>query len=198
MAEIDTNDSWTLFGLIVAFIDLAFAYFLLCLSTFAFFFSKFCNFFGLYLPCPCTGFFGYHNTSICLHKVLIEYPMKTISAVQMSVTTKSPFNLISLKRRQPGRYDTMSCRILEYDNEAGSGSLTIQKLQSSVDRERKYDVKGKKVVNQKQKSGTRRLRRSAIPNGKSNKRLFAAEASSSQFSGPLDPGSSIEAGFQGQ
>lgn len=89
-----TTRSWTFWGLVGAFIDLCLAYFLLCGSAFAFFASKFCDLFGLHLSCPCTGLFGYQNSNICLHRLLIDWPVRKIFSVQMLIKRKFPFDLI--------------------------------------------------------------------------------------------------------
>ncbi|KAK1558461.1 hypothetical protein Q3G72_002630 [Acer saccharum] len=145
--------TWTLCGLIGAFIDLVIAYFLLCGSAFAFFASKF----GIYLPCPCTGFLGYQNSYICWHKLLVDEPIRRISSVQMLIKSKFPFDLIWFKH-QPRN----SCNeVLELENnEASTSSFSSHYL--AADRESGFDTKGKKIVNQKQKYGIRRRKRSTL------------------------------------
>ncbi|KAK2649151.1 hypothetical protein Ddye_016640 [Dipteronia dyeriana] len=145
--------TWTLCGLIGAFIDLVIAYFLLCGSAFAFFASKF----GIYLPCPCTGLLGYQNSYICWHKLLVDEPIRMISSVQMLIKSKFPFDFIWFKH-QPRN----SCNgVLELENnEASSSSFSTHNL--AADREGGLDAKGKKIVNQKQKYGIRRRKRSTL------------------------------------
>ncbi|KAI9181446.1 hypothetical protein LWI28_015078 [Acer negundo] len=145
--------TWTLCGLIGAFIDLFIAYFLLCGSAFAFFASKF----GIYLPCPCTGLLGYQNSYICWHKLLVDKPIRKISSVQMLIKSKFPFDLIWFKH-QPRN----SCNeVLELENnEASTSSFSTHNL--AADRESGFDAKGKKIVNQKQKYGIRRRKRSTL------------------------------------
>ncbi|TXG63985.1 hypothetical protein EZV62_010979 [Acer yangbiense] len=143
--------TWTLCGLIGAFIDLVIAYFLLCGSAFAFFASKF----GIYLPCPCTGLLGYQNSYICWHKLLVDEPIRRISSVQMLIKSKFPFDLIWFKH-QPRN----SCNeVLELENNDTS-SFSTHNL--AADRESGFDAKGKKIVNQKQKYGIRRRKRSTL------------------------------------
>ncbi|KAL5794796.1 hypothetical protein ACOSP7_003390 [Xanthoceras sorbifolium] len=177
---------WTLCGLIGAFIDLVIAYFLLCGSAFAFFASKFCSFFGIHLPCPCTGLLGYQNSDICWHKLLIDEPIRKISSVQMLIKSKFPFDLIWFKQ-QPAYLDMMYrnyCNeLLELENEASSSSFSSPKSHNLADRETGYDAKGKKIVNQKQKYGIRRRKRSTLGYRKFQSPLVVAGGSNSPYSG---------------
>lgn len=183
-----TVRSWTIWGLIGAFVDLAVAYFLLCASAFVFFPYKFCNLLGLDLPCPCNGVFGYRNSYLCWHKLLIDLPGRNILYVQMMIKSKFPFDLIWFQY-QPCNSDRVlcSCRIcdhgvLELENEACSSSFWNPKFQNLVDRESGFDAKGKKIV--KQRYGTRRRRRSSLAYGKSSfMQSVVAGASSSTYKG---------------
>lgn len=183
-----TVRSWTICGLTGAFIDLAIAYFLLCASAFVYFPYKFCNLLGLYLPCPCNGVFGYWNSYLCWHKLLIDLPRRNILYVQMMIQSKFPFDLIWF-HHQPCNSDRVlcSCRIrdrgvLELENEECSSSFLSSKFQNLADRETGFDAKGKKVV--KQRYGTRRRRRSSLAYGKSSSmHSVVAGASSSTYNG---------------
>ncbi|KAJ0054605.1 hypothetical protein Pint_01552 [Pistacia integerrima] len=184
-----TTRSWTFWGLVGAFIDLGLAYFLLCGSAFAFFASKFCNLFGLDLLCPCTGFFGYQNSNICLHRLLIDWPVRKIFYVQMLIKSKFPFDLIWFED-QPCNLEMMWSTdrnydngVLELENEASSSSFSSPKLQNLVDRESGFDAKGKKIVNQRQKHGIRRRRRSSLGYGKSSARVVVAGSSDAPYNG---------------
>lgn len=168
--------SWTLCGLIAAFIDLFLAYFLLWGSVFAFFASKFCNFLGFFLPCPCTGFFGYQNSDICWHELLIDEPIKRISYVQMLIKTRFPFDLIWFKQQPEMVYRNCCNEVVELENEASSSSFM-------GDRESGYDAKGKKILNQKQRSGIRRRKRSSLGYRKLQSPLVVAGGSNSHCSG---------------
>lgn len=76
----------TFCGILVAFLELAFAYCLLCVSAFVFIASKFL----VYLPCPCSGLFGYKNNELCLQKFLFDWPFEIILRIQkMAITTRT-------------------------------------------------------------------------------------------------------------
>ncbi|GAB2295708.1 hypothetical protein Dimus_029862 [Dionaea muscipula] len=81
--------SWTLSGLLGAFIDLAITYLLLCLSTLAFFLSTFLAFFRINLPCTCTCTHPNPNSSS-----LVDCPVDRLSRVQLSIRTKFPFHSV--------------------------------------------------------------------------------------------------------
>ncbi|OMO95759.1 hypothetical protein COLO4_15685 [Corchorus olitorius] len=176
-----TVPSWTLIGLIQAFVDLAIAYFLLCGSTLGFFAWKFYHLFGFYyLPCPCAGFFGYQNSSLCWHKLLIEWPARKIYCVQNLALKRFPFNnLVCLNDHElNSNPKSITDRkfgngVVELEVEACSSSPSSIRLQTVVDKESGFDAKGKKVINQKHKSGIRRRRRAAFGYGKSSPVLFS-------------------------
>ncbi|XVF32196.1 hypothetical protein REPUB_Repub17cG0061200 [Reevesia pubescens] len=175
-----TVPSWTLIGLIRAFFELSLAYFLLCGSTLGFFAWKFYHVFGFYLPCPCSGFFGYRNSNLCWHKLLIQWPTKKICSVQRLALNRFPFNLLwfndqewnsNAKSITNGNFGN---GVIELEGEACSSSPSGLRLQTMVDKENGYDAKGKKVINnQKQKSGIRRRRRVAFGYGKSSPVLLS-------------------------
>lgn len=184
----NTVRSWTIWSLTGAFIDLAIAYFLLCASAFVFFPHKFCNLLGLYLPCPCNGVFGYRNTCLCWHKLLIDLPRRNILYVQTMIKSKFPFDLIWFHHQRCNSDRVLcSCRIcdhgvLELENEACSSSFSGPKFQNLADRESGFDARGKKVM--KQRYGTRRRRRSSLAYGKSSSmQPVVAGASSSTYNG---------------
>lgn len=212
--------SWTLADLIFAFRDLAIAYVLLCGSAYAFLLSKFLSAFGFYLPCPCTGLFGYQNNDLCLHKLLIDWPKSKIYYVQALVKSRFPFDLIWFadqssdlhvegvrdKKRENG--------VIELKGEGCSTSLSGPRFSSCVGGESGYDAKEKKVTNQKYKPGIRRRRRATTGYGRFLSALsanstrsigLAAPLSShdsggemgSQISGNLGPASGTEDGLLG-
>uniref|UniRef100_A0A1J3CXY6 GTD-binding domain-containing protein n=1 Tax=Noccaea caerulescens TaxID=107243 RepID=A0A1J3CXY6_NOCCA len=79
-------DRLTFCGILVAFLELAFAYCLLCVSAFVFIASKFL----VYLPCPCSGFFGYQNNELCIQKFIFDWPFEIILRIQkMAITTRT-------------------------------------------------------------------------------------------------------------
>ncbi|KAL1162936.1 hypothetical protein V6Z11_A07G234600 [Gossypium hirsutum] len=166
-----TIPSWTLIGLVRSFLDLTLAYFLLCGSTLGFFAWKFFHVFGIHLPCPCSGFFGYPNTNLCWHKLLIQWPRTMIYSVQHQALDRFPFNsvLFNDSNAKPISADgKFGIGIIELEGEACSTSLSGLRLQTIVDKDSGYDAKGKRTINQKSKSGTRRRRRAASGNGKSS------------------------------
>ncbi|KAL1200412.1 Myosin-binding protein 3 [Cardamine amara subsp. amara] len=71
----------TFCGILVAFMELAFAYCLLCVSAFVFITSKFLA----YLPCPCSVVFGYQN----IQKLLFDWPIRIILRIQKLATTRT-------------------------------------------------------------------------------------------------------------
>lgn len=160
--------SWTLGGLIGAFIDLILAYFLLCGSAIAFFASKFFRFFGLYLPCPCKGSFGYRNSNFCVHKILFEWPSRKICSIQVMAAKRFPFDLVRMKGHSCNVVEekTYDNRLVELEHEASCSSWSGPRLLSLVDKENGYDAKGKRIMNLKRRSGIRRRRRGNYDNGK--------------------------------
>lgn len=68
----------TFCGILVAFMELAFAYCLLCVSAFVFITSKFLA----YMPCPCSGVLGYQ-------KILFDWPIRIILRIQKLATTRT-------------------------------------------------------------------------------------------------------------
>lgn len=188
--------SWTFSGLVGAYLDLAIAYLLLCGSTFAFFASKFLSIFGLCLPCPCNGFFGNPNGDNCFHKFLVHYPSDHVSSVQLCVKSKFPFDSVwgndgstshpnwkLLKEINsddgdeappPELEGQASCSshwglmrspstVGEEDSISRNGSSRRLILTNTPG---KSDFTGKRVSNQRPKTGIRRRRRNAIDHGK--------------------------------
>ncbi|KAL9272734.1 Myosin-binding protein 3-like protein [Drosera capensis] len=89
--------SWSLCGLVGAFLDLAITYFLLCVSALAFFLSFFLAFFGLALPCTCKctsrSHLGPHRS--CLQqRLLVDCPNHRLSRVQSSIRNNFPFRSV--------------------------------------------------------------------------------------------------------
>ncbi|KAE8717559.1 Ankyrin repeat-containing protein, putative isoform 1 [Hibiscus syriacus] len=87
-------NSWTFIGLLGAFLNLFIAYILLCGSSVAYLASKILGFFGLSLPCPCNGIFGYPNENLCVQAMLVNHPLLKISSVQSSAMKRFPFESI--------------------------------------------------------------------------------------------------------
>ncbi|CAL0324416.1 unnamed protein product [Lupinus luteus] len=167
--------TWTLGSVIRAFIDLVLAYFLLCGSVIAFFASKLCIFFGLYLPCPCKGsFFGYRNSNFCMHKLLFEWPSRKICSIKVMAAERFPFDLGRMKGHSCNVCDKIvedktydSNRLVELEDEASCSSCSDPHLLSLVDKEKYgYDAKGKRVINLKRRPGIRRRRRGNYDFGK--------------------------------
>ncbi|XWS47238.1 hypothetical protein CRYUN_Cryun14cG0135400 [Craigia yunnanensis] len=174
-----TIPSWTLIGLIRTFLDLALAYFLLCGSTLGFFAWRFYQVFGLYLPCPCSGFFGYQNSKLCWHKLLVQWPTRKIYSVQKLALNRFPFNLVWFNDQEGNSNskfitdEKFGNEVIELEGEACSSSPSGLRLQTMVDKESGYDAKGKKIINQKHKSRIRLRRRSAFGYGKSSPVLLS-------------------------
>ncbi|KAK9281977.1 hypothetical protein L1049_004887 [Liquidambar formosana] len=177
-----TVHSWTLVGLIGAFINLALAYCLLCGSALAFFASKFFGFFGLSLPCSCNGLCGFLSSNVCLHRLLVDYPKQKISSVQLLAKSSLPFNFNSTWLRDQvwhlnvellrGRRSTDG--VLELEGEASFSSCSCPRSHNlfvgdAVPRsemlriqESGSGVKGKGVLNQRRRSGVWRRRRAGL------------------------------------
>ncbi|XP_010450300.1 PREDICTED: myosin-binding protein 2-like [Camelina sativa] len=74
----------TFYGILVGFMELAFAYCLLCVSAFVFITYMLL----LYLPCPCSGVLGYRNSDLCIQKLLFDWPFRIILRIQKLATTR--------------------------------------------------------------------------------------------------------------
>ncbi|KAF5741265.1 hypothetical protein HS088_TW10G00261 [Tripterygium wilfordii] len=179
---LDRIHSWTLGDLIVSFVELAVAYFLLCTLAFAFFASKFLNVLGIHLPCPCIGFLGYQNRDLCWHRLLIDWPRRTICSVQVLVNSRLPCNSVWVQDQACYR-DVGLLKDAKLDNpahefrsEACSTSFSGLRLQDLADKEIGHDAKGKRITNPKQRSGTRWRRRGVLGNGKFPSVLVADNA----------------------
>ncbi|GMI98653.1 hypothetical protein like AT4G13630 [Hibiscus trionum] len=166
--------SWTLTGLVRSFIDLTLAFFLLCGSTFGYFAWKFCVVFGIHLPCLCSGFFGYQNINLCWHKLLIQWPRTKIYSVQNLALNRFPFDSVSFNDRESNSNDVkFGIGVIGLEGGACSTSLSGLKLKTMVDEDGECDANRKRIVNQKQKSGTRRRKRTAFGNGKPTPELLS-------------------------
>ncbi|KAJ4955518.1 hypothetical protein NE237_012301 [Protea cynaroides] len=186
--------SWTFCGLVKAFLDLWLAYLMLCGSALAFFTSKFLGIFGWQLPCPCNGLFGVSHGGTCLQKLLVDYPTRKISSIQMSVKNNFPFDsmwmddqrcsfsvkLLGDTDRCDGPLEMEGASSCSAISDAGRRSYNFAfrdpspksetgglGLMTSVPDDR-ADVKGKKVVNQRPSSGLRRRRRAVVVHRKSS------------------------------
>ncbi|KAL6548524.1 hypothetical protein OROGR_008945 [Orobanche gracilis] len=139
--------TWSLSGLVAAFLDLAIAYSLLCASAAAYLASKLLGCLGFNLPCPCHQIFSQINgKNFCLNKLLIDIPTHKISDVQLSVEHRFPFH-------DPPKPD-YSC--LEVGASCGSvsdarRSVDLGKKESGPRAGGKYDMKGKGVIGNRPK-----------------------------------------------
>jgi len=171
---IEEIHSWSLGEIIGSYIDLFIAYVLLCGSIFAFFAFKLFRFFGLLLPCPCKGIFGYRNRNLCFHEILFEWPLKKVCSIQVMAAKRFPFDLVWVKKGHSldNTNDKMivnekTCDdnngIVEFEDES---SCSGPRLLSLVDRDSGYNAKGKRVLSLKRRSGTRRRKRGSYDYGK--------------------------------
>ncbi|TYH26949.1 hypothetical protein ES288_A02G030100v1 [Gossypium darwinii] len=87
-------NSWTFTGIVGAFLDLFIAYLYLCGSTLAYLASRFLGLFGLSLPCPCNGLFGYLEKKNRFQAMLVHDPCLKISPVQYAIMKRLPFDAI--------------------------------------------------------------------------------------------------------
>ncbi|MBA0612381.1 hypothetical protein Godav_012984 [Gossypium davidsonii] len=85
---------WTFTGIVGAFLDLFIAYLYLCGSTLVYLASRFLGLFGLSLPCPCNGLFGYLEKKNRFQATLVHDPCLRISPVQYSIMKRLPFDAI--------------------------------------------------------------------------------------------------------
>ncbi|KAL4367374.1 hypothetical protein GQ457_05G003770 [Hibiscus cannabinus] len=174
--------SWTFTGLVRSFLDLTLAYFLLCGSTLGYFPWKICDLFGIHLPCPCSGFFGYKNSNLCWHNLFIQWPRRKINSVQNLALSRFPFNSVS-DRELNSNDVKFGIGVIGLEGEACSTSLSGLKLQTMVDEDGGCDANGKRTMIQKPKSGTRRRKRTAFGNGKSTPVLLSGNFPSSAVAG---------------
>lgn len=162
--------SWTLGGVIGAFIDLFLAYFLLCGSVIAFFTYKFFSFLGFHLPCLCKGLLGYRNSNFCWHKILFEWPLKKLCSIEVMAAKMFPFDLVWVKKGHSSScnandevvektYDNSISRLVELEDETHCNSCSGLSL---VDKESRYDAKGKRNMSMKRKFGIRRRKTSSV------------------------------------
>ncbi|KAE8685491.1 Detected protein of unknown function [Hibiscus syriacus] len=176
--------SWTLTGLVRSFIDLTLAYFLICGSTLGYFAWKFCDVFGILLPCPCSGFFGYQNGNLCWHNLLIQWPRRKIYSVQNMAFNRFPCDSVLIHDRELKPNDVkFGFEVSGSEGEACSTSLSGLKLLTMVDKDGGCDAIGMRTMNQKQKSGIRKRRRTAFGNGKSTPVLLSGNFPSSAVAG---------------
>ncbi|KNA19397.1 hypothetical protein SOVF_061920 [Spinacia oleracea] len=172
------TQSWSFSRLVGAFLDLSIAYFLLCCSAIAFFLSKFLSLFGLTLPCPCNGLFGYpSNHAPCFQRFLLDCPAETISSIHLSVKTKFPFDSILPKKDDHSQLNLKLLKegysddgVLHLQGEASYSSFSDPRRShhslSGTDSFGKFDIKGKTPATQRSRLGFRRRRRASIDYGK--------------------------------
>lgn len=163
-------------GLALAFLDLALAYALLCVSAVGFFCSTFFSFFGFFIPCPCVGVLGFVDSRFCLRKLLIEIPLRNIVAVHVLIKSRFPFSAIYYDE-QEDKFNLKDDRnrgseygFLDLGGEVCSGSGQGLILRGLRDR-RAGDVKGKGLLSQKQQRSARRRRRVILGNGNHSHQL---------------------------
>ncbi|KAK9671618.1 hypothetical protein RND81_12G042600 [Saponaria officinalis] len=157
------RNSWSFSGLVGAFLDLGIVYFLLCCSAIAFFISNFLVFFGLSLPCPCNGLFGYPNHGYCVQRILVDYPTKTVSNLHLSVkSNKFPFDAV-LARNELCQLNLKLMKERKFDNDPRRSQQSF----SSSDSIGKFDVKGNGGTSQRRRCFSHsRRRRGSIDYGK--------------------------------
>lgn len=176
--------SWTFSGLVGAFLDLAIAYLLLCASALAFFTSKFLDFFGLSLPCPCDGLFGNPKNNYCFQKQLVDGPSEKTGSVQLQLKSKFPFDLIWTEEdphfhakkvnNENGHFEfegEASCSSYsdgKFVDVVGRGSVSGNEhsfesgaVKSEAGKEQCFDYKGKKVAGRRPSHSLRRRRKGA-------------------------------------
>ncbi|GAB2210006.1 hypothetical protein Droror1_Dr00015256 [Drosera rotundifolia] len=156
--------SWSLCGLVGAFLDLAITYFLLCVSALAFFLSFFLAFFGLALPCTCTCTSRSHldpHHSCLQRRLLVDCPNHRLSRVQSSIRNNFPFRSVfhQLDSKCFDENNQQHLRIEE--NMSGSDHLEpVLENKAPID---DVKVKGKGVATtttaQRQRVSLRRRRR---------------------------------------
>lgn len=168
---------WTFNTLLVAFLDLFVAYFLLCGSTVAFFAGKFLGFFGFSFSTPYYGFFGIPNSDFT--NLLFDYPTDKISDVQFAVARKFPFDSIFFSIQNGNGSDGLNMdrgdgfRELEGEASCSSKSDARKTLRNETDdsavrfeKERGFDMKGKGAVNYRVRGSIRRRRKASLDSGK--------------------------------
>ncbi|XP_075516476.1 uncharacterized protein LOC142551233 [Primulina tabacum] len=164
--------TWSLSGLVAAFLNLAIAYLFLCVSAVAFFASKFLGFFGLHLPCPCKSIPSRDN---CLNRLLVDFPAQQVSNVQLSVKEKFPFNDSTWERNHNNNIGADNCAngILEIEGDASCSSVSdVRQSRNVVGRDfaqwdEEYNVKGKEVISYRPRSRLhRRSRKGGVDHGK--------------------------------
>ncbi|KAK8518553.1 hypothetical protein V6N12_017699 [Hibiscus sabdariffa] len=161
-------NTWTFIGLLGAFLDLFIAYILLCGSVVAYMTSKILGFFGLSLPCPCNGLFGYRYKRLCVQDMLVNDPSQRISSIQSSAMKRFPFESIwnGLYRRGGGggEEDGNCCQSnfdVETGGEASSSSWYEKNIFGVENGSSGWIPKGDWSYNQKPRAGLRRSKRTA-------------------------------------
>ncbi|XP_021290534.1 uncharacterized protein LOC110421295 [Herrania umbratica] len=168
-------NSWTFSGLVGAFLDLSIAYLLLCGSALSYLASKFLGLFGLSLPCPCNGLFGYTDKNNCFQAILVNKPSLKISSVQSSVKKKLPFDSIwnnfyddddedevEEQHDSQSNVDKWQNRNVEMDGEASSSSWNEKKNFVGVKKRSFTPIpKWKGFGSQRPRVGLRRRKRAA-------------------------------------
>ncbi|OMO99727.1 hypothetical protein COLO4_13124 [Corchorus olitorius] len=115
---------------------------MLCGSTAAYFASKFLGLFGLSLPCPCNGLYGYRDKNLCFQSILVNEPSHKIFSVQSSVRKKLPFDSIwsnfyddedEEHRHSQSNLEKWPSGSIELEAEASSCSMNAKKNLVGVD-----------------------------------------------------------------
>ncbi|KAL9688420.1 hypothetical protein QQ045_032841 [Rhodiola kirilowii] len=163
--------SWSFSRLVGAYLDLAITFLLLCGATLAYAASRFLAFFGMSLPCPCNGMFGDPNKDLCLQKFLLEHPTQNISAVQMSVKSKFPFDMVWWSKDQHDQKGFMVRRdgyyedkhdYLEGEGVYASAKSSVESFGNGVAEEGRCKKKGTATVVHNAKEWSRRRRKSPL------------------------------------
>ncbi|XP_010527232.1 PREDICTED: myosin-binding protein 3 [Tarenaya hassleriana] len=156
-------NKWAFSGLVVAFLELAIAYSLLCGSAVVFLASKFLLAFGLDMPCPCSGILGYKSKEMCLHRLLFEWPLRKIYMIQKLANDRLPSGIDWHQEQEILASSVVSSdgkngnHVLRIGYQKGSTSVSGLRIKSSGDRESDPDVRTRQSMNQKQRvTGTRR------------------------------------------
>ncbi|XP_028073394.1 uncharacterized protein LOC114275535 [Camellia sinensis] len=148
------------------------------------------------LPCPCNGLFGNPKGSYCLQRLLVDFPIETVSSVQLSVKSKLPFSSIwekdqnyHLNLKVIRDRDSYVEGLIEMEGDASCSSISgtgksenvserdlVLRNESDVGlgvvnsslhvKEGRFDLKGKGIINQRPRSGLRRSRKRVTDFGK--------------------------------
>ncbi|XP_010550886.1 PREDICTED: myosin-binding protein 3-like [Tarenaya hassleriana] len=185
---------WTFCGVVIAFLELALAYYLLCGSAFVFVASKFLLVFGLDMPCPCSGILGYKNKDLCLHKLLFGWPLTKIHTIQNLSVYRLPCEIGWHREKEEIPSSTVVIsdgkeenNVLKTGFRKESSSDSGFRINNLCGRESDSDVRTRQAMNQKQKaSGRRRRGKSSSIFSRGNAHLSLDDASGSADNSQAD------------